>query len=278
MGSQRPRMYGLPKTYIVGMPLRPILSMVGSSHHELAKWLASILQPVLEQFSTNCIKVSFTFAQTMQDLRLEGKDVYLCSFDISSLFTNLPLKETIGICAEALYKDPSSTSPIPQAVFIALMESAKSSVEFSFNGTMYKQTDGVAMGSPLGPAFASIFVGYNESKLFSGVQKPTMYFRYVDDTFAILKQEGDVGDFLVTLNRLHPALKFTFEKEHDGKLSFLDILVKRTETWFRDQCIPKAHFFWSIHPLEILQPRQTENEPNRHAGTQSTYDMYEKQA
>ena len=65
---------------------------------------------------------------TMQDLRLEGKDVYLCSFDISSLFTKVPLKETIGICAEALYKDPSSTPPIPQAVFIELMESATSSV------------------------------------------------------------------------------------------------------------------------------------------------------
>ena len=84
-GSQRPRMYGLPKTHKVGMPLRPILSVVGSSHHKLAKWLASILQPVLEQFSTNCIKDSFTFAQTMQDLRLEGKNVFLCSFDISSL-------------------------------------------------------------------------------------------------------------------------------------------------------------------------------------------------
>ena len=49
-------------------------------------------------------------------------------------------------------------------------------------------------------------------------------------------------------------------------------------TWFRDQCLPKSHVFWSIHPLGILQPTQTENERNRHAGTQSTYDMYEKQA
>ena len=103
--------------------------------------------------------------------------------------------------------------PIPQAVF---MESATSSVEFSFNDTMYKQTDGVAMGSPLGTALTDIFVGYHESKLFSCVQKPTIYFRYVDDTFAIFKHEGDVDDFLVTLNRLHPALKFTFQKEHDG--------------------------------------------------------------
>ena len=83
----------------------------------------------------------------MQDLRLEGKDVYLCSFDILSLFTNVPPKKTIGICAKALYKDPSFTPPIPQAVFIELMESATSSVQFSFNDTMYKQTDEVAMGS-----------------------------------------------------------------------------------------------------------------------------------
>ena len=45
---QKSRMYGLSKTHKVGTPLRPILFMVGSFHHELAKWLASILQLVLE--------------------------------------------------------------------------------------------------------------------------------------------------------------------------------------------------------------------------------------
>ena len=164
-----------------------------------------MLHPVLEQFSTNRIKDSFTFAPTMQDLRLERKQVRLYSFYISSLFANVPFKKTIAICAETLYKDPSFTLPILQAVFMELMESASSSVEFSFNYTMHKQTDGVAMGSPLGLALTNIFVGNYESKLFSRVQKPTIHFRYVDDTFAIFKQEGDVDDFLVTLNRLHRA-------------------------------------------------------------------------
>ena len=50
------------------------------------------------------------------------------------------------------------------------MRSATSSVEFSFNNNMYKQTDGVAMGSPLGPSLANIFVGYYEEKLFSQTQ------------------------------------------------------------------------------------------------------------
>ena len=165
-------------------------------------------------------------------------------------------KETIGICAEALHKDPSSTPPIPQAVIIELMESATSSVEFSFNDTMYKQTDGVAMGSPLGPALANIFVGYHESKLFSCVQKPTIYFRYVDDTFAIFKQENDVDDFLVTLNRLHPALKFTFEKEHDGKLPFPDILVERTELDFETSVYRKPTFSGQYIRWESFSPRK----------------------
>ena len=149
----------------------------------------------------------------------------------------------VGAKEGFLYKaSTSSAPPIPQAVFIELMESATSSVEFSFNDTMYKQTDGVAIGSPLGPELASTFVGYHESKLFSCVKKNTIYFRYVHDTFAIFKQESDVDDFLVTLNCLHPTLKFTFEKEHDGKLPFLHILVERTELGFETSVYRKPTF------------------------------------
>ena len=67
-GSQRPRMYDLPKTHKEGAPLHPILSMTGSSHHELGKWLAGLLQPVLERFSSHCISDSFTFAQTCKKI------------------------------------------------------------------------------------------------------------------------------------------------------------------------------------------------------------------
>ena len=64
-GSQRPRMYNLPKTHKEGTPLRPMLTMTGLSHHELGRWLAGPLQPVLERFSSYCISDSFAFAKTM---------------------------------------------------------------------------------------------------------------------------------------------------------------------------------------------------------------------
>ena len=94
-------MYRLPKIPNEGTPLRPILSATGSSHHEIGKWLAGLLQPVLERFSSHCILDSFTFTKTMQNLDIDP-NVFMCSFDVSSLFTNVPLDKTIKICSDVL--------------------------------------------------------------------------------------------------------------------------------------------------------------------------------
>ena len=114
--------------------------MTGSSHHELGKWLASPLQPVFERFLSHCISDLFTFAKTIQNLDIDP-NVFVCSFDLSSLFTNVPLDKTIKVCSETLYDKSGSQSAIPKDVFVELMKSATSTVEFSFNNTKYKQTD-----------------------------------------------------------------------------------------------------------------------------------------
>ena len=127
-------MYGLPKTHKENVPLRPILSMIGSSQHEIAKWLSEILEPVLKRVKDkHCVKDSFTFASFIQNLKLGLSKTCLCSFDINSLFTNVPLDETIGICADTLYRSDLDCPPLPEDTFKELMLIATRGVEFSFN-------------------------------------------------------------------------------------------------------------------------------------------------
>ena len=76
----------------------------------------------------------------------------MCSYNVVSLFTNVPLRETIDICATTLYHNKSTTPPASnENEFVKLMLMVKSGVEFSFGSVMFKQIDGFAMGSPLGP-------------------------------------------------------------------------------------------------------------------------------
>ena len=170
------------------------------------------------------------------------------------LFTNVPLDETIKIYLNVLYDDSDLQPLIPKDMFVELMKSATSSVEFSFNNTMYKQIDGVAMASPLGQALADIFVGYYEEKLFSQTQKPPTYFRYVDDTFAIFDHEAEAEEFLTKLNCLHPSLKFTFEKEKDKCLPFLDVYVERTDVGFETSIYRKFTFTGQYLRWEFFSP------------------------
>ena len=99
----------------------------------------------------------------IQQLKVNSNDSILCSFDICSLFTNVPLAKTIEICTKTLYDGHLPTPVIPKHVFIELMKTATTSVEFSFSNIMYRQIDGVGMDSPLCPALENIFVGYYES-------------------------------------------------------------------------------------------------------------------
>ena len=117
-------MYGLPKTYKKDVPLRPILSMTGSAQRQLAKWLTFLLDPVLQLSSTNCIPDSFIFAETLKNFQFPTSSSFLCSFDISSLFTNVPLQETIEICAVVLYGDNLAPTPFSRKFFIELMQTA----------------------------------------------------------------------------------------------------------------------------------------------------------
>ena len=137
----------------------------------------------------------------------------MCSFDVSSLFTNVPLDETIQICLDKLYALPDPPT-LPRSVLKVLLEFATKKSHFIFNGQYYDQIDGVAMGSPLGPVLANIFMcHFEEEWVFNNNARPSIWFRYVDDTFTLFDSKNTATQFLHYLNNCHANIKFTVEFE-----------------------------------------------------------------
>ena len=219
-------LYGLPKTHKVGTPLRPILSTIGTFNYNLAKFFVPIIEPLTTNDYT--LKNSYDFIKEVKNIDVSNK--VMVSFDVQSLFTNIPLNETIDIIMNGLFGSLQKYMNFTKKQFKNLLDLATKDSPFIFNDKLYVQTDGVAMGSCLGPSFANAFLCYHESTWLSDCPvsfKPLYYRRYVDDTFLLFDNLEQVPLFLNYLNSKHRNIKFTYETECNNAISFLDVLVSR---------------------------------------------------
>jgi len=95
--SRLAHLYGLPKTHKVNLSMRPILSATGTCNYNLAKWLEEKLKPL--SINEYTITDAIRFSEEIRN-SLIGDDDILVSFDVASLFTNVPLNETINILVD----------------------------------------------------------------------------------------------------------------------------------------------------------------------------------
>ena len=234
-GTHVGKAYGLPKTHKSGVnkdtiTFRPIISAVGTSHYMLSKYLTKILEPVRSNDLSFCLRNTYQFLDEFKNIDITSST--MVSFDVVSLFTNIPLNKTIDICCRRLYHDPKyedSLPNIPEEVFRNLLHRATTENAFMFNGQLYCQIDGVAMGSPLGPVLADIYMSELEGIMCEHPLFPKFYRRYVDDTFCIFNSIDEANLFLSYINSLDNSIKFTMETEIDGHLEFLDTIVSRPD-------------------------------------------------
>ncbi|KAK3719186.1 hypothetical protein QZH41_020416, partial [Actinostola sp. cb2023] len=228
-GARLAHIYGLPKTHKVELAMRPILSATGTYNFKLAKWLDEKLKPL--SVNDHTITDVFQFADYLHQAELNVGDT-LVSYDVCSLFTNVPLDETIDILVDKAFKDNwfNSTYDLDiskKDLKQLLLISTKNQL-FQFEGNLYERTEGVAMGSPLGPLMANTFMCSIEDRLIQMGQLPSFYNRYVDDTLVAMPNVEVALSFLNTLNTLHPSLEFTMETAQDNKLPFLGMLITKT--------------------------------------------------
>ncbi|BHF85905.1 hypothetical protein SprV_1002908000 [Sparganum proliferum] len=225
VGTHIPRLYGLPKIHKEGLPVRPILDMRNSPYHAIARWLAEKLKPVQRQLAPRSYRDTFEFIDDIKDLNVNGMVMF--SLDVSSLFTNVPVTETVDYLCDFLSASQQEIG-IPTNTLKELLLRCTLNVQFLFDNQLYRQVDGVAMGSPLGPLLADVFMGKLERfQLSEQIDKLKHYGRYVHDIFAIATAETDVATLLDAANQAHPSIKFTLEMETAGSLPFLDVLLSR---------------------------------------------------
>ena len=126
---------------------------------------------------------------------------------------------------------------------------------FVYNNAVFKQQDGVAMGSPLAPLLAEWFVSKVENQVIDQSScKPKYYRRYVDDIFALFDSTSNRDAFFNSLNAAHPNLRFTMEVATTS-LPFLDISVSINSEGFRTEVYRKPTYTGVIMNFDAMAPR-----------------------
>ena len=136
----------------------------------------------------------FFYVSQTKNANLSRK--FLVSYDVTSLFTNIPLQETIDIAINLIFNHNPNLN-ITRKELKKLFLFATSQTHFIFNSKFYNQIDGVVMGSPLAPVLANIFMGFHESKWLNqyNLNKPKFYLRYVDDILGVFNNKQDRLNF-----------------------------------------------------------------------------------
>ena len=209
-----------------GIPLRPIVSSIGTVSYEAAKELSRILKPLVSKTSYR-VKNTKEFIQSIKDIKLKT-DECLVSYDVEALFTSVPIQPAIAITKKKLEEDRELHLRTSMSVkhISWLLEFCLRSTYFTFQGRFYQQLEGTAVGSPISPIIANLFMEDLGTRALNTSQyPPSLWKRYVDDTLTIIKKD-DKDTFLDHINSIDPNIRFTSkDPKDDGSISFLDILI-----------------------------------------------------
>ena len=273
-GAGSPKFYGLPKVHKQGTPLRPIVSSIGAATYQTAKELSRILKPLVGR-SKHHIHNNQDFLQDLKSNQLASDEVMM-SFDVKALFTSVPIEPALKIIEKLLKEDHSVQSRTTMSIqhIMDLLGLCLRSTYFTFRGKFYEQVEGAAMGSPISPIVANLYMEDFETRAIqSSPNPPLLWRRFVDDTFVIMKK-CHREEFLQHLNSVDKNIQFTAEEPGpEGALPFLDILIKPDQegrlhtTVYRKPTHTDQYLHWdSLHPVPSnivwLEPSITEQTPS----------------
>lgn len=246
-----PRAYGLPKVHKPNNPLRIIVSSIDSPFYSLAVFLHKIMYNNFPRAHSS-IRNSFELINKLDKVSIE-EGHSLISLDVVSLFTNIPVDVAVK-CIQDRWEFISPNCAIPMNEFLIAIRLVLHSTYFLFNNTIYQQTYGTPMGSPLSPIIADIVMQELENRALSLLNfNPPFYIRYVDDVVCAIP-EGTLDHTLKIFNSIHPRLQFTSEIGSENELNFLDVTLHLTDKrlifdWYHKPTFSGRYLnYYSHHP------------------------------
>ena len=160
----------------------------------------------------------------------------MASFDVRSLFTEIPVKETCDLIVQKIFtNDDTKYFGYDKNSFRTLLDLCCTDNLFLFDQKLYLQKEGAPMGGCVSPTLANFFMGHCENIWLDKCPqefKPMYYKRYVDDCFLLFRNHNHVSLFLDYVNSQHPNISFTCEVENNNQLPFLDTIVDKFENSF----------------------------------------------
>lgn len=253
--SVAPRFYALPKIHKPQLSMRPIVSSLNGPNKSLATLLTNILTTAYDTNNDFYVKDSFQFSQFVNNHQLPDNYV-IASFDVVSLFTNLPL-DVILSSLENKWELISSYTTMDFQTFKEILRFIFDSNIFTFNHQYYKQIFGTPMGSKISPILVNYVLDDLVTECLDLIPFHIPFVkRYVDDLLlAIPKNRTEV--VLDIFNSYNEHIQFTCEKEDNNSVPFLDMLVVRCDDnvlktkWYRKPyCSNRFVNYHSYHPMK----------------------------
>lgn len=226
-------LYALIKTHKKDTPTRPIVNTRNSPGFLAATLITKILTKARDTHKYNVLN-SRKACEKLRDVNI-APDEKFYSFDIVSMFTNIPVDRAIEAVKKRQSKlelnDEQMNLVIDIIKFICL-----TSTEIMFNSAIYKQIRGLRMGSSLSPILADFVVEDMLDLTFKKIEKPKFLLKYVDDIMTVI-EEDKAEDFLAELNSMDTHIKFEMEKEIDQRINYLDVTI------FNEGWTPKTKWY-----------------------------------
>ena len=222
-----PTFHLLPKFHKQHNPGRPIVNGIRSVTEKISAYVDTFLRKYTPRIPSY-IKDTTHFHNTLKHLEIQNTDL-LVTIDVKSLYTNIP--HTEGIAAVTRMIEETGLDTLHKMFICNLAHQVLTKNYFTFNGQMYIQKQGTAMGTRMAPNYAIIFMHYLESNLLNKLTlKPKTWLRFIDDIFMMWPHGTQTLTlFMDMINIHHPTIKFTYEY-HTKEIPILDTIVYKTET------------------------------------------------